>query len=177
MPASGRCAGPRSMQQILLCSSECWCFSLSHFSQDLQIKAPRERIQRPLSGDLTKLGNWLESKSFRKKRACLISLTGVQMLRLLFVSLILIVVVTSVMGVDPSCTLAIGAHGDSCRPGQGETLAHHLVHATNAFPDLLALGIMALIAFTAPISFLFTRAALPPPRHLLLTPERPPRFA
>lgn len=99
-----------------------------------------------------------------------------QMLRPLFVALMVIVVVTSVIGVDPSCTLVLGGQNDACRAGQTETLAQHLAHATNTFPELLLMSILALVACAALVTTLFSRTAFLPLRDVQLSPEKPPRF-
>lgn len=99
------------------------------------------------------------------------------MFRIFVIILAILIVLGTAIGVEPSCTLTLGAHGDTCQPGQGETLGQHLAHATNTFPELLASSVTALIAFAALVSSLLPRAPLLPPRHLLLSPEQPPRFA
>ncbi len=99
-----------------------------------------------------------------------------QMLRLLFVALIVIVVVTSVIGVDPSCTLALGGQNDACRAGQSETLAQHLAHTTNTFPELFLMSTLALVACAALVTTLFSRISFLPLRDVQLSPEQPPRF-
>lgn len=99
------------------------------------------------------------------------------MLRILFLTLVVIVVITSVVGVDPSCTLLLGVHNDPCQAGQTETLGQHLAHATNTFPELFLLSITALIAYTLLIATFFTRASSLPLRDVQLSPEQPPRFA
>lgn len=99
------------------------------------------------------------------------------MLRLLFFVLILIIVLTSVIGVDSSCTLILSTHNDACQAGQSETLAQHLAHATNTFPELFVTGVMALVACAALITTLFARTTLLPLRDVRLSPIQPPRFA
>ncbi len=99
------------------------------------------------------------------------------MLRLLFVALIVIVVITSVIGANSSCSLVLGGHDDACRAGQTETLAQHLAHATNTFPELLLMSILALVACAALVTPLFTRTSFLPLRDVQLSPEKPPRFA
>lgn len=99
------------------------------------------------------------------------------MLRLFFVALIVIVVVTSVMGVDPSCSLVLGGQNDPCRAPQTETLAQHLAHATNTFPEIFLMSILALVACAALVTTLFARTSFLPLRDVQLSPEQPPRFA
>ncbi len=100
-----------------------------------------------------------------------------QMLRLLFFALIVIVVITSVIGVNSSCSLVLGGHDDACRAGQTETLAQHLAHATNTFPELFLISILALVSGAALVTTLFSRTAFLPLRDVQLSPEQPPRFA
>lgn len=99
------------------------------------------------------------------------------LLRLVILTLIVITVLTTGMGMDPFCTLALDAHGDPCQAGHGETLAQHLAHASTTFPDLFIFSQSALFALTALVSTLLARSAFLPARHLRRSPEQPPRFA